>query len=166
LTFIAAAALKAVGDISQAESAGSAANRQGDIAYQNAQATRHQSSANEDTLRRRQALQMGQIRANAAESGFQPGTGSLAALQTKSAGEMELDALTHRYRGELQSIGYQNAGDSYRANAANIRRSGYLNAFGTLMGGAAFQYGTPRIGEPAPVENRDFYGDRPNRGGR
>lgn len=61
------------------------------------------SSANEDRIRRVNALRMGQQRAAAAQSGFDSSTGSFANLQAQSAGQAELDALTERYKGDLNA---------------------------------------------------------------
>lgn len=151
---MAATAVQAVAQISQGESQGRAYNIQGDIAQANARNTRLATSANEDTQRRGQAMELGSLRASAAQSGFDSSTGSLATLQTKTAGEMELDALTNRYKGELQALSFENQAASMRYNAKASRTGGYLSAFGTLSGSAATAFGAPRIGPAAPVETR------------
>lgn len=151
---LAAAAVKMMGEISGAEAQGRAINQQADAANANAANTRAATSANEDTQRRQNALQMGEIRASAVQSGFDASTGSLATLQTKSAAEMELDALTNRYKGELQAISFNNEASSLRFSAKQARRQGYMNAAGTLASYAGSAFGSPRIGSPAPVETR------------
>jgi hypothetical protein len=60
-------------------------------------------SANEDRIRRANARRLGEQRAAAAQSGFDPNSGSIAQLQGESAGEGELDALTERYKGDLNA---------------------------------------------------------------
>jgi hypothetical protein len=159
---IAAAVMQAVGQISQGEAAGRAENRQGDLALQNATASRQQANADEERQRRMNALRMGEARAGAAESGFDSSSGSLAGLLVKNAGEMELDALTTRYKGQMEAISFENEAATHRANAKSARRSGYMNAFGSLMqAGASYGGGFGAKGpgfsgqQPgAPVVNR------------
>ena len=147
-------ALSAIGQITQGESQGRAFNQQADFQRANAHNTRVAAGFNEDSQRRGQALELGNIRASAAQSGFDASTGSLAALQTKSAGEMELDALTTRYKGELQAVGMENDALSLNYQAKSARRGGYMSAFSTLASAAASVYGSPQIGALAPVETR------------
>lgn len=61
------------------------------------------SNANEERIRRANRLRLGEQRAAAAQSGFDPSSGSLASLQAESAGQAELDALTERYKGDLNA---------------------------------------------------------------
>lgn len=119
----------------------------------NAASVRQAGSADEETLRRQQRLEMGKVRASALETGFDASSGSLAKLQARSAAEMELDALTHRYRAELQAVGLQNEAKMMRASASATKRGAYLSAFGTLSSAAGNYFGAPRIGPPAPVES-------------
>jgi hypothetical protein len=74
---------------------------------QDAQASKTQgyrtADANETRIRARSAQQLGEQRAAAAQSGFDPNSGTLATLQEQSAGNAELDALTERYKGELNA---------------------------------------------------------------
>ena len=151
---MAAAGLQAIGQMAQGESQGRALNQQGDLAVANAANTRAATYANEDTQRRQNAMRLGEVRASAAQSGFDASTGSLATLQTKSAGELELDALTNRYKGQLQAMSFDNEAASLRYGAKAARRQGYLNAVGTLTGSAGQAFGAPRIGGQAPVETR------------
>lgn len=59
--------------------------------------------ANEERVRANSAQQLGEQRAAAVESGFDANTGSLATVQTQSAGNAELDALTERYKGQINA---------------------------------------------------------------
>ena len=95
--------------------------------------SRQQSSANEDTMRRKTALQMGDLRGAAAESGFDPSSGSLLDMQARSAGELELDVLTERYKRELQSIGYSNEAESLRTSAKNTMKQARVSAFMSMV---------------------------------
>lgn len=101
----------------------------------NAKLAREQSAVAEEQTRRSNTQQMGLIRASAIDTGFDPGTGSLLNLQSKSAGELELDALTARYRGELEAIGLQQDAGIKRGNARTSQQQGYLNAAGYLASG-------------------------------
>lgn len=101
----------------------------------NAKLARDQTAVAEEQLRRRNTQQMGYIRASAIDTGFDPGTGSLLNLQTKSAAEMELDVLTARYRGELEAIGLQTDAGVKRNNARTATRQGYVNAASYLASG-------------------------------
>lgn len=100
---------------------------------QQANVARMQSSANEDTLRRRMSANLGEMRATAAESGFDPSAGSLRDIQVRSAGEMELDVLTERYKRELQAIGLQNEAESLRTSAKNTMKQARVSAFMSMM---------------------------------
>lgn len=59
--------------------------------------------ANETRLRARSAQDLGEQRATAVQSGFNANTGSLATVQSQSAGNLELDALTQRYKGQINA---------------------------------------------------------------
>lgn len=139
-------AVGALGAIYQGNAAAAQANAQAANAEQNARNVRLQANAEEETTRRRNALQMGNVRATAIESGFDPNSGSLASLQIKNAQEMELDALTNRYNANLQAISLDNEAATRRSQAKAARTSGYLNAFGTLAQGAASYSSALKIG--------------------
>lgn len=148
------AAMQFVGSIYQGESEGSRLNTAADVAAQNSRQALQQSNAREENIRRVNASRLGEIRAAAAQSGFDPSQGSLAAVQVQSAKEMELDALTQRYDGVVQSIGFKNEEAQLRTGAKSARRTGYLNAFSSLVSNGANYFGQPRVGPPAPVETR------------
>ena len=140
--------------ISAGQTAGAQADQAAQSAAENARIARQQGSAAEETQRRQGALRMGDMRASAAQSGFDPSSGSLAALQTRSAGEMELDALTSRYEGQLRSISLDTESSVQRANAKVARRGGYLSAAGSVSQvGASYLRGSSFSGTqtPAPV---------------
>lgn len=151
---MAAAVLASVGQVYQGNAQAAAYEGQAQTAELNARLTRQQGSAAEAAQRRQNAQRMGEVRALAAEGGFDPNSGSLNDLQTKTAAELELDVLTNRYRTQLEAIGLENDAANLRANAKTSRRSGYLNAAGTLMSTAARYGGGPRLDGGAPVETR------------
>jgi hypothetical protein len=112
-----------------------------------ARVDRQQGSANEDSVRRRNAQVLGAQRAAAAQSGFQSNTGSLADLQTQNAGELELDALTGRYQSELSAIGHENRGRSARAAGKAARTQAFISAAGSILG-AGYAYGNSGLTLP------------------
>lgn len=149
-----ATAVQAVGAIYEGNAAAAQSQAAANTASANAQAVRLQANASEEAIRRRNALQLGEIRAGAAETGFDPSSGTLATLQSRSAAELELDALTERYNGQLRSISLENEAQSYRNRASAQRKTGYLTAAGSIFNAAGNYFGAPRLGLPAPVETR------------
>lgn len=131
IPYIVAGAVSVIGGMQKNNQAKSAAA----AAEVNARSIRQGTAAEEEAQRRQNAMMMGDVRGSAAQSGFDPNTGSLAALQFKTAGELELEALTTRYRGELQAIGQDYEASSLRASGKQAQSQGYLNAAATLYGG-------------------------------
>lgn len=127
----------AVGAVYTAKQQANASEYRAQVDENNATLTRQQTYAAEESQRRQMAVQQGNLRASAIETGFDANTGSLATLQAKTAGEMELDVLTARYRGELEAIGLQQDAAIGRSNASAAKTSGYLSAFGSLASGGA-----------------------------
>lgn len=106
----------------------------------NAAATRAQTAAREDIMRRQMGLALGEQRAAAAQSGFLSTEGSFAGLLSESKANTELDVLTSRYEGQLRALSFENEAASARAQAKQAKRQGWLNAASTLAQGAQ-QYG-------------------------
>lgn len=102
---------------------------------------RLQANAKEDLIRQQSRQKLGEQRAAAVQSGFDPNTGSLLDLQADSAGALELDALTTRYEGTLQALSFSAQADNLRRQARGAQRSGYLSAAGTLLSSAGQIYG-------------------------
>lgn len=157
-TAFSSSAMSAVGTVLSAGSAiyqGQVAKAEGEaqaaVADQNARTARLQAGAREDMLRRQARARLGEQRAAAAQSGFDPNTGSLLELQGDGAGALELDALTTRYEGALQALSFESQADNLRRSARSAATTGYLNAAGTLLGSAGRKYGG---GSMAPVESR------------
>ncbi len=151
---VAQTAMQFIGNIYQGEAAGSEENQAADAARQNAEIARQQGNAREEMIRRDSALKLGVQRAAAAQSGFDPSSGSLLDLQADSASQLELDALTARYQSRLESIGFEKGANSLNAKAKAARTTGYLNGFGSLFQNGANYFGSPRVGPPAPIETR------------
>lgn len=151
---LASTATQIVGSIYQSQGEIAEADAAARGAETNVRLSRQQTSANEDRLRFQNALKLGQQRASAAQSGFDPSSGSLLELQGKSAGQLELDALTQRYEGNLRSMSLENEANTYRQRAKAARTSAYLKTFGSIMQAGSSYFGGSRIGPPAPVETR------------
>jgi hypothetical protein len=138
---IAAMAVKAVGEMQKAGDEARSMNTQADLMNQGAVNARRVASAREERVRYDSALKLGEQRAAAGQSGFDPNTGSTLRLQKESAGNAELDALTTRYEGELRAIDLGNQASSLKARAKTTRKSGYLGAAGTLLSAVSMGYG-------------------------
>lgn len=149
LPFIAAGA-SAIGSIYAGNQAAAQNSYAARVAEQNQVIARQQSNAREELIRREMAQRLGQQRAAAAQSGFDPSTGSMLALQGESAGNAELEALTARYEGQLQAISFGNEAAGYRSQAKAARTTGYLNAAGSLLSSAA-RYGSSLKLNPQPI---------------
>lgn len=123
------------GAVYQGQQQQAQANASATVDEANAKLARQQAAVAEETQRRQNAMTMGGVRAAAVQTGFDPNSGSFLNLQTKTAGELELDALTTRYRGELESIGLQTDATVKRGNGRAARTTGYLNAAASIYGG-------------------------------
>jgi hypothetical protein len=93
--------------------------------------------ANEDSTRRANAQRLGQQHAQAAQSGFDPSSGSFLTLQQQSSQNAELDALTARYQGRLHQ--FTMSQETENANAKT--RQGYAMAGGQLLSQGVANYG-------------------------
>jgi len=143
-------AVAAVGTVYQGVQQDQEAKEQQAQAVEEGNAARRAANAEEEAQRRQAAMIAGGNRARASQSGFDANEGSLAALQVKTVGEMELDALTTRYRGELQAIGADREAQAYGQARRRNRSQTALNAFSTLYGGQVkLNYGAAtRINQP------------------
>lgn len=146
-----AGGVQALGAIYEGNAAAAQSTAAANAAAANANNTRLQTDAREEMQRRRNAMLLGELRASSAQTGFDPSSGTLARLQSSSAAQLELDALTQRYNGELQSISLENEAQSYRNRAGAQRRTGYLTAAGSVLNATGNYYGAPRL----PTSNWD-----------
>ena len=148
-----AAAVQAVGQISAGNAQAKSYKAQAQAYDYNAKVQRDNAarvameySLREDQERRRQAIYLGKQRGAIAESniGF---AGTALDLEEQSLINAEMDNLTLRYEGSTQrtallndaQLDEFNAGVS-RMNAKQARRQGYMNALGTILGGAGRYY--------------------------
>lgn len=88
-------------------------------------------NSNEERVRRSSAKQLGAIRANMAESGFQQ-TGSALDLYAQNVGNAELDALTKRYEGQMAAW----KADAQIERSQSYRRFMLDPIFGNSKGGS------------------------------
>lgn len=145
---IAAAALKTIGSLqqSQAASAGYKAAAKANqynavVAQENARAALEQANAREEGQRRQFGQLQGQARAAAAQSGAGLG-GSNADVLRQNAVNNELDALTIRYQGQMESRGLESQAQqelyqatANRRNARRALKAGYINAATNILEG-------------------------------
>lgn len=109
-----------------------------------ASAERRQGYDNMITRRQETAKIIGKQRAAAGASGAAVDAGSNLDLQLDTAQQGELDAiniynqaLDRAYNHELQADNYARQAGAFSAQSKSARNSGYMNAFGTALGGLA-----------------------------
>lgn len=109
----------------------------------NAATAARQGAAEEDRMRFGDELKLGVQRAAIAESGFSADSASLDTLQSQSKGQLELDALTSRYKTQIDVLDWTNrrdvanrAGRTARHNANVNKVSAFIS--GTFGGGGGF----------------------------
>lgn len=147
----ASAGIAAVGAIRQGQAQAQAAQYQAQvarnnaiIANQNSEAAIAAGNSQAITSELRTAQLAGRQRAALAASGIDPNSGSALDIQRDTAETGALDALTIRNNAARQAYGYQVAGVSDNAQAqldqstaANDTSASYLNAGGSIIGGAS-----------------------------
>lgn len=101
----------------------------------NAQTVRVQGNAEEDRVRYDSALKMGVQRAAIAESGFSGSSASFDTLQQQSAGQLELDALTTRYKANLKALDFENQAAAENRAASTARHNANINKITSFIGG-------------------------------
>lgn len=118
---------------------------------QNAQIARNNAAAQSEEVRQQQRQMLAKQRAAAAQSGLDPGYGSLGLVQQQSADTAELDAQMIMYKGELEARGYSSqsvldafSGRVSNMNARSANRSAYVGATAALLNGAS-NYGASSL---------------------
>lgn len=141
----------AAGSIQQGKAQAAAYNAQAQANEQNSRIAERQaqeeaaSGAREERLIRRQTQQeMGAQRAMFAANGLDSSSGSPLDIQTGTAFNGEMDALTTRRNTSFnvwgmqnQAVGYRNQARADRAAAKNAKTAGYIGAAGSLLTGAS-----------------------------
>jgi len=158
------AGISAAGAVYASKQQSNAAEYRAQVDENNAKLTEQQTAAAEESQRRQMAVQLGNLRASAIDTGFDANTGSLATLQSRTAGEMELDVLTARYRGQLEAMGLHQDAAIGRDNAKAARTSGYLSAAGYLSSGGADYLAASKIPQAGGYSGRGSQPDGRPRG--
>ena len=150
-------AVSAAGAIAQGNAARSAASFNAAVARQDEAIARAIAAADAARQRSQANRLAGRQRAAIGASGITP-EGSPLDVMADSALEAELDALTTRYRGELQARGYGSEAmlQKMRGNAA--RQAGYIGAGAALLSGARQLDWESMFAPAARGGGRDTYG--------
>lgn len=128
----------------QAEYQSKVAQRNADLAEQQASALRMQGYEQMQAERLKTARLIGQQRAQAGASGVAVDSGSFedVAEDTKAAGEFDAinaynQGIDRAYNSEIQAWNYNSQAEGYQAQADAAGSSSMLNAIGTGIGGIA-----------------------------
>lgn len=151
---IAAAVVTAYSAVRSGQAQSAAASYNAKVADQNAEAMRQQGAAAQEQQRQDAMRKLGLMQANYGASGVDPSTGSPLDVFADSVQKSTLDNLTTKYNYQMRALGYQNSStlDSFQSDQAST--SGYLNAAGSLLGGASKAYGYYSAGSGGtPVNN-------------
>ncbi|HEX7005583.1 MAG TPA: hypothetical protein VF274_00460 [Alphaproteobacteria bacterium] len=131
----ASAAISAAGAVAQGNAAKSAANFNAAVARRNADIARANAAADAARQKQRGALLAGRQRAAAGASGI-TAEGSPLDVMADSAIASELDALTTRYRGELQARAYGQDATLQDMRGDAAQTAGYIGAGAALLSSA------------------------------
>lgn len=128
----------------QAEYQAKVAQKNADLAEQQASAQRMQGYENMQAQRLKTARLIGQQRAQAGASGVAVDSGSFedVAEDTKAAGEFDAinaynAAIDKSYNSEIQAWNYESQAAGYQSQADSIGSTSMLSAIGTGIGGIA-----------------------------
>lgn len=103
----------------------------------NADTARVQGSADEDRLRWGNEEKLGMQRAAIAESGFSGSSASMDTLQGQSAGQLELNALTLRYKAQMTALDFENQRDANNQAARTTRHNANIAKIAAFIGGTS-----------------------------
>lgn len=150
---IAGSALQAVGAVSSGIGAARAGEANARRLREQADATNRATVEREGLFRQRTARDMATQRAALLSNGVDPTSGTALIGAGQSALDAEMDALTMRYEGLMQSREQRIAADMESWQGRARKRQGFLSAAASLTqaGGAYLNGG---IQKPAPVESR------------
>jgi len=135
----AGAAVSAMGSIQQGYATKQQADYNASVAEQNAAAIRQAAALDEDTSRKKSGRIQGAVRARAAASGVDLGGSPLDVL-ADNASEAELEALTIRYRGDVEAGRQESEARLSRARGKNAVTQGWIGAGAALLQGATSAY--------------------------
>lgn len=141
---VAGAATTAISQSQAADAQKKAAEYNAEVARQNAEIARQQGIAAAQAQDRQARQRMGQMRANMAASGVDPGVGSPLDVLADSARMAKLDNLTILWNAQAKAAGYGNSANlddmlasSAQQKADSATTAGVINGIGALAGGAA-----------------------------
>lgn len=133
IVMVAGAAMSAIGQLQQAQTAKAVGRYNQQLGERNAAIARDQ-TASEIVRQQRTARRVqGAARAAYGASGVTMEGSPLDVLED-NATQAELDTLTLKYRGELRARGYEQAGSMARFEGDQAARAGRLRAASTLLG--------------------------------
>lgn len=135
----AATALQAAGQVSQGQAQKRAGSYNSAMLDQEARALSNQYGNEEAAMRRRNALQLGNMSAAAAQAGTSTGA-STQSLERQSATTAELDALNLRYMGHIRAMGYEAQSKNVAYEGDQQAFNSYLRAGGALLRGSGSGY--------------------------
>lgn len=119
--------------------AGNAAEQAGeinaDILRQNAGRVRQSAVKQEEDLRRKQSMFMGQQRAAMVQSGVDSESGSNKDIAYQSELMAELDVMTLRYENEMRALGLMQQADMAEMQGDEAQQASYFAAGGALLSG-------------------------------
>jgi hypothetical protein len=137
---VAAAAMKAVGELQAADAQSEAHQYNADVAQAKMLTEQQQTTSRDEALRSKQAQILGQQRAAIGQAGVGL-DGSAAAITKQSAINAELDSMMTRYEGDLRAWGFQAERKQEKFAASTAKKEGYFKAAGTILNGAGNYFG-------------------------
>lgn len=153
---LATAGVNAYGQIQAGQQARAAGERNAQILEQRAAAQREQTAFNEERTRARNRRAAALARVGLATSGV-AATGTPLSVAGADREEMELDALTVRWQGELEAQESLNEAETQRFLGRQAASRGVMGAIGTLAtgalsaGGVAYKAGMLNFGNGGGV---------------
>jgi len=134
---IAGSVVGAMGAKSQADAQAAAKERQAQVKEINAIVAREDANANADIKEDEHEDAMASQFVAAAANGVIAGGGSFDDIQRESYKNKYMDISEISRQGEAEAIDKENNAKSDRAAAADIRKSGSINAAASILGGLA-----------------------------
>ena len=133
---IAGTALNAIGQIANGRQAAAIGNRNSAILNEQARQTDIATIGREGIARDRSAQSLSQQRVAMLQNGLDPSSGSALFATSQSIRDSEMDALTLRYEGLMQSRDLRMQADLAKWRGKAARNQSYLSAAGSIVQGA------------------------------
>ena len=131
----------AFGDIVQGQAQGNALDTASDIQKTNARIAEEAGNFNAQKIELAGGQKIGREEAAYGASGVTSTSGSVLNVLAMSHANMELDRLNILHGADIRSINDLNQASMDSIGAQSARTGSYLNAFGSVFGGAAKAYG-------------------------